>query len=253
LIVTFLGTGTSHGIPVIGCGCEVCTSLDFRDKRLRTSIHIEVDGKSIVVDSGPDFRQQMLQTHIKKLDALLFTHEHKDHIAGLDDIRAFNFWQHKAIPVYAHKRVIDKIQKEYDYIFTEKKYPGIPEIDVKEITNTPFSIEDVTITPVEVMHYKLPVFGFRIKDFTYITDAKTISETELEKVKGSKVIVLNALQKAEHISHLNLEEAIALIEKLQPEKAYLTHMSHKMGLTRDVTRELPPHVHFAYDGLKIHL
>jgi len=238
---------------MIGCSCYVCSSPDEKDKRSRSSVLVQSATTTFVVDTTPDFRQQMLQAHIKRLDALLFTHEHKDHIAGLDDIRAFNFWQHKAIPVYANRRVIDKIEKEYDYIFTEKKYPGIPEIDVKEITNAPFSVEGTTITPVEVMHYKLPILGFRIKDFTYITDAKTISDAELEKVKGSKVIVVNALQKAEHISHLNLEEAIALIEKIQPEKAYLIHMSHKMGLTRDVTRELPPHVHFAYDGLKIHL
>ena len=253
MIVTFLGTGTSHGVPVIGCECEVCASLDFRDKRLRASVHIQVDGKSLVIDSGPDFRQQMLQAHIKRLDALLFTHEHKDHIAGLDDIRAFNFWQSEAIPVFANRRVIDKIEKEYDYIFTNNKYPGIPEIDIKEITNTTFTAEGVTVTPIEVMHYKLPVFGFRIKDFTYITDAKTITEEELEKIKGSKVIVLNALQKTEHISHLNLSQAIELLEKLKPEKAYLTHMSHKMGLTREVSKELPSFINFAYDGLKIHL
>lgn len=253
MIVTFLGTGTSHGIPVIGCQCEVCTSLDFRDKRLRASVHIEVDGKSIVIDSGPDFRQQMLLAHIKRLDALLFTHEHKDHIAGLDDIRAFNFWQSKPIPVFANRRVINKIEKEYDYIFTEKKYPGIPEIEIHEITNTTFTADGITVLPIEVMHYKLPVFGFRIKDFTYITDAKTITDKELEKVKGSKVVVVNALQKAEHISHMNLTEAIDLLEKLKPEKGYLIHMSHKMGLTRDVSRELPPFINFAYDGLKIHL
>lgn len=249
--VTFLGTGTSQGIPNIGCDCEVCASLDFRDKRLRSSIHITVDGKSFIIDSGPDFRQQVLREKIRTLDALLFTHAHKDHTAGMDDIRAFNFLQQKNIPVYGTSQVLEQIVKEFEYAFAEVKYPGVPSIDLIEIDNKSFSIQGVDVTPIEVLHYQLPVLGYRIKDFTYITDAKSIRKDELEKIKGSKVIVLNALQKTEHISHFSLSQAIDVLTELAPEKAYLIHLGHKMGLHKEVEKELPSFINLAYDGLKI--
>ena len=251
MIVTFLGTGTSQGVPVIGCECEVCRSLDFQDKRLRSSIHIEVDGLSLVVDTGPDFRQQMLRERVKKLDAVLFTHAHKDHTAGMDDVRSFNFLQRKDMPIYAREEVIEQLKTEFAYVFAQKKYPGVPQVDVQEITNEPFKISDTLITPIEVMHYKLRVFGFRIHDFTYITDANYIAEEELEKVKGSRFVVINALQKDPHISHFTLEEALEVIEQLQPERAFLTHISHKLGRHRDVSKELPDNVEIAFDGLKV--
>lgn len=251
MIVTFLGTGTSQGVPVIACKCEVCKSLDFRDKRFRTSIHIAIDEKSLIIDSGPDFRQQVLREGIDTLDALIFTHEHKDHTAGLDDIRAFNFSQQKEIPIYARQQVLDQIKVEFAYAFAEHKYPGAPQIKTNIIENKPFVVEGITILPINVYHYKLPVFGFRIKDFTYITDANKIEEEEKNKIKGSKVMVLNALQKTSHISHFKLDEAIALIEELKPEKAYLTHISHRMGTQKEVSRILPDNVELAYDGLKV--
>jgi phosphoribosyl 1,2-cyclic phosphate phosphodiesterase len=253
LIVTFLGTGTSQGVPVIACNCEVCTSMDFRDNRLRTSIHIAIDNKSFIIDSGPDFRQQVLRERIKTLNALIFTHEHKDHTAGMDDVRSFNYFQQKHMPVYGRKSVLEQLKKEFAYAFAEEKYPGIPLIDLHEITNNPFTIEGITFTPIDVLHYKLPVFGYRVGDFTYITDANKISNEEKEKVKGSKVIVLNALQKAEHVSHFTLAEAVELLKELKPERAYLTHMSHRMGMHRDIEKELPDFIQFAYDGLKIEL
>lgn len=253
MTVTFLGTGTSQGIPVIGCTCPVCRSLDFRDKRLRTSIHISVDGQSLVIDTGPDFRQQMLREHISTLDAILFTHEHKDHTAGLDDIRPFNFRQNKDMPVYGRQQVIDQLKMEFSYAFNEKRYPGVPQILTNVITNKPFRINGTTIEPVEVFHYKLPVFGFRIKGFTYITDASYISPEEKEKIKFSDVLVLNALQKEEHISHFTLGEALEVIMELQPKKAYLTHISHKLGLHDAISNELPEGVELAYDGLKLEL
>lgn len=251
--VTFLGTGTSQGIPVIGCTCKVCRSVDFRDKRFRTSIHLAVDSQSLVVDTGPDFRQQMLRENICKLDAILFTHEHKDHTAGLDDIRPFNFRQKTDMPVYGRQQVIDQLKTEYAYAFREKKYPGVPQIITHTIINEPFSINGTTINPIEVFHHKLPVFGFRIKDFTYITDASYISAEEKEKVKNSEVLVLNSLQKEEHISHFTLQEALDLIQELKPRKAYLTHISHKLGLHDEISRELPQGVELAYDSLKIEL
>ncbi|MEM8966369.1 MAG: MBL fold metallo-hydrolase [Bacteroidota bacterium] len=249
--LTFLGTGTSQGVPVIGCDCEVCTSVDFRDKRLRTSVHIEVGGKSIIIDSGPDFRQQVLANRIRQLDALVFTHEHKDHTAGMDDVRSFNFLQQRSMPVYAHPRVQESLKREFAYVFAEKKYPGVPQIDLYEIGLSPFKAVGVLFQPVEVLHYKLPVLGFRIHDFTYITDAKTIAEEEKEKIRGSKVLVLNALQKQRHISHFTLDEALAMVEELQPEQAYFTHLSHRMGKHRDVEKELPNNVQIAHDGLTI--
>ena len=250
MIVTFLGTGTSQGVPVIGCECPVCRSIDFQDKRLRASIHIATDDLSSIVDTGPDFTQQVLRERVKKLDAVLYTHAHKDHTAGMDDIRSFNFLQRKDMPIYGRKEVIDQLKQEFAYVFAQKKYPGVPQVEEKEIINEPFQVGDTLITPIEVMHYKLPVFGFRIKDFTYITDANYISEAELEKIAGSKYLVINALQKEPHISHFTLEEALEMIEKINPEKAYLTHISHKLGKHRDVSMELPDHVEIAFDGLK---
>ena len=247
--ITFLGTGTSQGVPVIACGCEVCQSLDFRDKRFRVSIHIEIDGKSFVIDTGPDFRQQMLRERIKNLDAVIFTHEHKDHTAGLDDVRAYNFFQKRDMPIYARKQVLEQIKTEFAYAFTEIRYPGIPQIQLNEIHNRTFEIAGVNFTPVEVMHLHLPVFGFRIKDFTYITDVNFISEAEIEKVKGSKVVVIGALRKEKHLSHFSLAEAIEVIKKIAPEQAYITHISHQMGLHREVEMELPPFINLAYDGL----
>jgi len=253
LNITFLGTGTSQGVPVIGCDCEVCQSLDFRDKRLRTSIHLQVDDKSIVIDTGPDFRQQMLREDIKNLDAVVFTHEHKDHTAGLDDIRPFNFRHQKDIPIFGRSAVLKQIKQEYAYIFSANSYPGVPRVLVHEIINEPFIVEGVPFTPIEVLHHKLPVFGFRIKDFTYITDANYISEEEMEKVCGTKILVLNALRLKSHISHFTLEEAVQLIEKIKPDKAYLTHISHQMGIHRKAEMLLPKNIYLAYDGLKIEL
>lgn len=251
--VTFLGTGTSQGVPVIACDCEVCSSLDFRDKRLRSSVLVEVDGKTLCIDTGPDFRQQLLREQVKSLDAILFTHEHKDHTAGMDDIRAFNYKAQKAMPIYARKSVLNQIQQEFAYIFENRNYPGVPQVDMIEITNHNFEAEGVKIIPIEVLHHKLPVFGFRIKDFTYITDANFISDSEIEKIKGSKVLVLNGLQKQAHISHFTLQQALEMIEIINPEKAYLTHISHRLGLHREIEKELPENVELAYDGLKLNI
>jgi len=248
---TFLGTGTSQGVPVIACECSVCQSIDFRDKRLRSSLHVQEDNQSFVIDTGPDFRQQMLRERIKHVDAIIFTHEHKDHTAGLDDIRSYNFKQEMDMPIYGHQRVIDQLKKEFSYIFAEHKYPGGPRIEINTISNTPFSINKIPITPIEVMHYKLPVFGFRFKDMAYITDAKSIPEEEKKKLKGLKVLVLNSLQKTPHISHFTLDEAIEMAIELNAEKTYLTHISHKLGLHREVEKELPDNIQLAYDGLKV--
>lgn len=251
--ITFLGTGTSQGIPVIACDCDICISKDTRDKRLRTSILIETQGKVIVIDSGPDFRYQMLRANVQHLDAIVFTHEHKDHVAGMDDVRAFNYKQQSEIQVYAHERVQEALKREYAYIFSHIKYPGIPLIHLHEITNKAFNIGEVTLQPIEVMHFKLPIFGFRIGDFTYITDAKTVSEEEKEKIRGSKVVVINALQREKHISHFTLAEAIAFATEIGAEETYFTHLSHKMGKHDSVSKELPNGVYLAYDGLTLNL
>ena len=253
MIITFLGTGTSQGVPVIACNCEVCTSDDPKDKRLRSSIMIEGGGKVIVVDSGPDFRYQMLRAHVRHLDAIVFTHEHKDHIAGMDDIRAFNYQQQGAIDVYADKRVQAALKREFFYVFEEHKYPGIPQLNLHTIGNRPFRIGDLQFIPIEVLHYKLPVLGFRIRDFTYITDAKTVSEQEKEKIKGSKILVVNALQKQEHISHFTLDEAIAFAKEIGAEKTYFTHISHRLGKHYDVSKMLPENIKLTYDGLKLQI
>ena len=251
--ITFLGTGTSQGVPVIACGCHVCTSTDPHDKRLRSSILIEGDGKTIVVDSGPDFRYQMLRAGVKHLDGIVFTHEHKDHIAGMDDIRAFNFRQQSAIDIYATERVQKSLEREFYYIFAEVKYPGIPEIKMHTIGLHPFCIGSIKFIPIEVMHYKLPVLGFRINDFTYITDAKTISEQEKEKIKGSRILVINALQKQSHISHFTYDEAIAFAQEMGAETTYFTHISHRLGRHAEISVELPPGIELAYDGLVLEI
>lgn len=251
--ITFLGTGTSQGIPVIGCNCAVCLSADKRDKRLRVSVLIETGDKIIVIDSGPDFRYQMLRAGVKDLDAILFTHEHKDHVAGLDDIRPFNYILKKKIDIYATERVQEALKREFSYIFADTNYHGLPQINLHTVTNKPFKIGKTSITPIEVLHYKLPVLGYRFKDFTYITDAKTISEESLAKIKGSKYLVINALQKEDHISHFTLNEAIAFANKAGAKTTYFTHMSHNLGLHADIEKELPVHIKLAYDGLSFEL
>jgi phosphoribosyl 1,2-cyclic phosphate phosphodiesterase len=251
IIATVLGSGTSQGVPLIACNCLVCNSNNEKDKRLRSSIKIEVENKTFVIDSGPDFRQQMLRSKTKQLNALIFTHEHKDHIAGMDDIRAFNYVNKSAIDVYATDRVEDALKREYAYIFSDEKYPGIPEINLINIENKPFSVQDVEVIPIQVYHYKLPVLGFRFGDFTYITDANFINDNEKEKIKGSKVLIVNALRREQHISHFTLEEAIALGQELQVPQIYFTHISHQLGLHNEVEKELPPGFHLAYDGLEI--
>ncbi|WP_443938691.1 MBL fold metallo-hydrolase [Pedobacter sp. MW01-1-1] len=250
--VTFLGTGTSQGVPVIACPCEVCKSLDKRDKRLRTSILVELGDKTLVVDSGPDFRYQLLRENVQDLDAVLFTHEHKDHIAGLDDIRPFNYLLKKVIDVYAVERVQAALKREFYYIFADTKYYGLPQIALHTFTNgEDFTVGETQITPIEVMHHLLPVTGYRFGNFTYITDAKTISEESFEKIKGTKVLVINALQRVPHISHFTLDEAIAFAEKVGAETTYLTHISHNLGMHEAVEKELPAGIFLAYDGLKI--
>lgn len=251
--VRFLGTGTSQGVPVIGCSCPVCKSLDFRDKRYRSSIHIQVGELSLVIDTGPDFRSQILQSGISTLDAVLFTHEHKDHTAGLDDIRPFNFAQQKDMPVFARAQVLDQIRREFSYIFSSQKYPGVPQVETIEIDEQSFTIEGITITPIPVLHYKLPVLGFRIGDFTYITDANHIPDSSIDLIRGSETIVLNALQKKSHISHFTLDEALEMAESLGAKNTYFTHISHKLGLHAEVEKELPEGIHLAYDGLELTL
>jgi phosphoribosyl 1,2-cyclic phosphate phosphodiesterase len=248
---TILGSGTSQGVPLIACSCLVCNSNNDKDKRLRSSVKIEVENKTFVIDSGPDFRQQMLRSKTKQLNALIFTHEHKDHIAGMDDIRAFNYVNKSAIDVYATDRVEEALKREYAYIFSDEKYPGIPEINLINIENKPFLVQDIEVIPIQVYHYKLPVLGFRFGDFTYITDANFINDAEKEKIKGSKVLIVNALRREQHISHFTLEEAIALGKELQVPQIYFTHISHQLGLHTEVEKELPSGFHLAYDGLEI--
>ncbi len=239
---------------MIACPCEVCASTDPRDKRLRVSVFIEIEGVSICIDTGPDFRQQMLREGITKLDAVLFTHEHKDHTAGLDDVRAFNFFQQRDMPIYGRTQVLVQIQQEFSYAFAEIKYPGIPRIQLNEIENSPFHIQGVEIIPIDVMHHLLPVFGFRIKDFAYITDVNFIEESEQEKLKNLEVLVLGALQKTEHPSHYTLQQAIEMAKKIGAKTTYFTHISHRMGRHETIENEnLPPSIYLAYDGLVLTL
>ena len=249
--ITFLGTGTSQGIPVIACDCDVCVSEDPRDKRLRTSIMIEDQGTRVVIDSGPDFRQQMLREKVDALDALVFTHEHKDHVAGMDDVRAFNFKQQSDMQVYATSRVQEALKKEFHYVFSSDRYPGVPKVNLNTIGEGVFRIGSLSFQPIDVLHYKLPVKAFRIQDFTYVTDANFISDVSMDRIKGSRFLVINALRKSKHISHFNLEEALEVIAQIKPEKAYLTHISHLMGKHADIAAILPDNVEMAYDGLQL--
>lgn len=250
--LTFLGTGTSQGVPVIACDCDVCLSPDLRDKRLRSSVMITINNLNYLIDCGPDFRQQMLREKVQDIRAILFTHEHKDHIAGMDDVRAFNFKHQKDMDVYCDMNVQKALLREFPYVFSDNRYPGVPEVNIHQInSNKAFNIDGNLFTPIRVMHYKLPVLGFRVNDLTYLTDAKTISRKEIEKIKGTRVLVVNALRISEHISHFNLKEALGFINEIKPEVAYLTHVSHLMGRTEDVEKKLPEKVKLAYDGLKV--
>ncbi len=251
LKITFLGTGTSQGIPIIGSSHPVCLSKNPKDKRLRVSIMVEWDKFKYVIDCGPDFRQQMLRENCSKIDGVLFTHEHSDHVAGLDDIRALCY-RHGGMNIYAHKRVIKSIKKRFDYIFeTENKYPGAPEVVVNIIENRPFLLSGMEVIPISVDHHFVQVFGFRFNDFVYLTDVKSVPTEEMEKLKKVKVLVVNALRITPHISHFNLDEALNFIEQVNPEKAYLTHISHLLGFHDEVEKQLPNNVFLAYDGLQI--
>ena len=249
--ITFLGTGTSQGVPVIACECAICLSDDIRDKRLRASLLVETASNTIVIDAGPDFRQQMLNARLKKLDAILLTHEHKDHIAGMDDLRAFNYKSQAAIDIYAEERVQGAVRKEYAYVFSENHYPGVPKMNLHTIENYSFDISGDTIIPLRIFHYRLPILGFRIGDMAYITDANYIPEETKEKLIGVKYLVINALRKEKHISHYSLGEALGLIQEVSPRKAYITHIGHQMGKHAEVNRELPVNVTLAWDGLEV--
>jgi len=251
LKITFLGTGTSSGVPMIACGCDVCSSVDKKDKRLRSSILVQSAATTFVIDTTPDFRYQMLRENIRQLDAVLFTHPHKDHIAGLDDVKAFSYFSGKAMEVYANTLTEEAVKREFAYIFSDKKYPGIPDINLNTITLEPFSIGDIPVVPILVWHLKMPVMAYRFGKFTYITDANRVEPAEKEKIKGSEVMVVNALRHKAHISHFTLDEAIGLVQELNVPKAYFTHVSHQLGKHAAVNKELPAGIQLAYDGLNL--
>jgi phosphoribosyl 1,2-cyclic phosphate phosphodiesterase len=253
LQITFLGTGTSSGVPMIGCDCEVCTSADKKDNRLRSSILVQSATTSLVIDTGPDFRYQMLRTKTKHLDAVLFTHPHKDHLAGLDDIKAFNFFTKKPMQLYANSLTEEALRRDFYYAFAEFKYQGVPEIELNQIDLTPFVVGDIPVTPILVWHLKMPVYGYRFGKFTYITDANKIEDSEKEKIKGSEILVLNALRKQKHIAHFTLDEAVDMTKELQMPGTYFTHISHQLGLHHVIEKELPAGVHLGYDGLVLSL
>ena len=250
--LTFLGTGTSQGVPVIACECEVCLSKDSKDKRLRSSVLVESHSTSVVIDTGPDFRQQMLNNAVKKVDALVYTHEHKDHVAGMDDVRAFNFKFKKDMPIFATERVQACLKREFHYVFDSHKYPGVPRVFFNTIdADSQFQIGDIDFQSIDLLHYKLPVLGYRIKDLVYITDANNISDKQFDKIRDCKILILNALRKEKHLSHFTLEEAVLLAQKTQAEQVYFTHISHLMGKHNSTNADLPPNMQLAYDGLSI--
>lgn len=251
LKITFLGTGTSTGVPMIGCPCNVCASDDEKDKRLRSSILVQSEQTTFVVDTTPDFRQQMLRIDNKKLDAVLFTHPHKDHIAGLDDVRAYNYFAKKAMDIYSNSLTEEALKREFAYAFSDKRYPGLPELSLITIDETPFFVGDIEVVPIIVWHYKMPVYAFRFGNFTYITDANKIDEDQKEKVKGSEIVVINALRKEEHLSHFTLQQAVDLANELKVPEAWFTHISHQLGRHEEVNATLPQHIRLAYDGLQI--
>ena len=248
--ITFLGTGTSQGVPVIACGCETCSSTDEKDKRLRTSLLIETGTTNIVIDAGPDFRQQMLRENVRQLDAILLTHEHKDHIGGMDDVRAYNYKSRKAIDIYGDERVHRAVRREYPYVFAEHKYPGIPMMNLKIVDDRPFYIGGVEIVPVKVYHFRLPIYGFRIGDLAYITDASYIPEKSKYLLLGVKYFIINALREEKHLAHYCLSEALSIIEEISPLRAFITHIGHQMGLYTEVMKGMPDNIELGYDGLK---
>jgi phosphoribosyl 1,2-cyclic phosphate phosphodiesterase len=249
--LTFLGTGTSQGVPVLTCGCHVCTSNDPKDKRLRTSALLQHNSTKIAIDAGPDFRAQMLKTNTQKLDAVLLTHAHHDHVAGLDDVRAYNFRQKMAMPIYGNKHCLQQVQRFYNYAFEEDKYPGVPQFLLKEIPNHRFQVQTVDITPIPVLHGMLPILGFRFGNLSYITDASEIPQNSMHLLEGTQILVINALRHEKHHSHFNIQEAIEIIENIQPQMAYLTHISHLSGTHEQLIKELPPYIKPAFDGLSI--
>ncbi len=251
MLIRVLGTGTSQGVPVIACTCQVCQSKNPHDKRLRTSVMVETSNNNWVIDAGPDFRQQMLRETVKKVDAILITHNHKDHTGGLDDVRAFNWISKKPMEIFARNSVLQSIENEFSYAFADEKYPGVPQINLNPVGHSAFTFNHDQVVPIEARHAQMPVHGFRIGDFSYLTDASQIEQKELDKMKKSKLIILNALRKQKHHSHFNLEEAVKIIQYLNPEKAYFTHISHQMGFHKDINQQLPHGIELAYDGLQI--
>ena len=250
--LTFLGTGTSGGVPMIACTCPVCLSTDAKDKRLRSSVMIEADGKTLIVDTGPDFRQQMLRESVMRVDGIIYTHSHKDHTGGLDDIRAYNYVLKRDMPLYLDAFTEQEIREQYAYIFSPNPYPGIPRVQMHRISgDAPFVAEGILVIPIKALHHQMPVLGFRFGHITYITDANYIAPEEIEKIKGTRILILNALRREQHISHFTLQQAIELIQEIKPERAYLTHISHQLGTYHDVSQELPEGIFLAYDGLKV--
>jgi len=251
--VLFLGTGTSQGVPVIGCSCVVCGSNNSKDRRFRSSVLVTINSINILIDIGPDFRSQMLDSNISSIDHILITHQHRDHTAGIDDLRPIYYLNKRPINLYAENHVIQALKQDFQYIFNSYDYPGKPKINLRKIDNLPFLLSDFEIIPIRVMHHKLPIFGYRIGDLSYITDANYISSQEMKKLIGTKILIINSLQKEPHISHYNLQQSLELIEELNPDKAYLTHVSHNMGTYKSIQKELPENVFLAYDMLEIEI